>query len=102
MTALSLWKGEVKEVQRMTMAEIAEYVCKKHRISIEQLKGPQHFRYVAWPRQEFMWMACQQGRWSTTVIGRFLGGRDHTTVLHGRKRHQERIDQELASISDAA
>lgn len=29
-----------------------------------------------------MYLASQVGRWSTTVIGRFYGGRDHSTVLH--------------------
>jgi hypothetical protein len=29
--------------------------------------------------------------WSTTRIGRALGGRDHTTVIHGLRRHAEII-----------
>jgi chromosomal replication initiation ATPase DnaA len=30
-------------------------------------------------RQIAMYLASQVGRWSTTVIGRFYGGRDHLT-----------------------
>jgi hypothetical protein len=29
-----------------------------------------------------MYVAARIGRWSTTVIGRFYGGRDHSTVCH--------------------
>jgi hypothetical protein len=33
-----------------------------------------------------MYVAARVGRWSTTVIGRFYGGRDHSTVCHGIQR----------------
>lgn len=37
-------------------------------------------------RQVAMYLASHVGRWSTTVIGRFYGGRDHSTVVHGIQR----------------
>jgi hypothetical protein len=33
-----------------------------------------------------MYLAKHVGRWSTTVIGRFYNGRDHSTVCHGIQR----------------
>jgi hypothetical protein len=33
-----------------------------------------------------MYLASRVGRWSTTVIGRFYNGRDHSTVVHGIQR----------------
>ena len=33
-----------------------------------------------------MYLAARVGRWSTTVIGRFYNGRDHSTVCHGIQR----------------
>jgi hypothetical protein len=33
-------------------------------------------------RQVAMYVAARIGRWSTTVIGRFYDGRDHSTVCH--------------------
>lgn len=33
-----------------------------------------------------MYLARHVGRWSTTVIGRFYNGRDHSTVCHGIQR----------------
>lgn len=41
-------------------------------------------------RQRFMRLAYEAGLGSTPQIGRFLGGRDHTTVLHGIRRDRER------------
>lgn len=37
-------------------------------------------------RQVAMYLARHVGRWSTTVIGRFYNGRDHSTVCHGIQR----------------
>lgn len=37
-------------------------------------------------RQVAMYLAARVGRWSTTVIGRFYGGRDHSTVCYGIQR----------------
>lgn len=37
-------------------------------------------------RQVAMYLAKHVGRWSTTVIGRFYNGRDHSTVCHGIQR----------------
>ena len=37
-------------------------------------------------RQVAMYLAARVGRWSTTVIGRFYNGRDHSTVCHGIQR----------------
>jgi hypothetical protein len=33
-----------------------------------------------------MYLAARVGRWSTTAIGRFYNGRDHSTVCHGIQR----------------
>jgi chromosomal replication initiator protein len=33
-----------------------------------------------------MHLARHVGRWSTTVIGRFYNGRDHSTVCHSIQR----------------
>lgn len=37
-------------------------------------------------RQVAMYLARHVGHWSTTVIGRFYNGRDHSTVCHGIQR----------------
>ena len=39
-------------------------------------------------RQVAMYLASHVGRWSTTSIGRFYGGRDHSTVVHSIQRIQ--------------
>src|SRR6476661_8578246 len=37
-------------------------------------------------RQVAMYLAARIGRWSTTSIGRYYNGRDHSTVCHAIQR----------------
>lgn len=78
------------EMPPETLRGMADEVCFRHGISLAALRGPGRRRNVAWPRQEFIWMARKTGRFTTTQIGRFLGDRDHTTVIYGARRHAER------------
>lgn len=51
-------------------------------------------------RQVAMYLASHVGRWSTTVIGRFYGGRDHSTVVHSIQRIESmrEIEPELDAL----
>ena len=69
---------------------IAE-VQRKHGVSYVELLSDRRSRYVAWPRQEVMYRAAKETRLSLPAIGRLLGGRDHTTILHGIRQHAKRM-----------
>src|SRR3954468_2010639 len=68
--------------KRLSLAEIDAIVSTK--------LGPTRTLGNAQPacfnRQVAMYLAARVGRWSTTVIGRFYNGRDHSTVCHGIQR----------------
>jgi chromosomal replication initiator protein len=90
MTALlSIWKGPM---QREKMADIATRVAISHGLSLADLRGSQTHRAVAWPRQQAFAEIYATGRYSLPQIGQFFGGRDHTTILHGTRRHAERTE----------
>lgn len=78
------------QVHRPKMAVIALRVAAKWGLTLEVLKGQSRRRSVAWARQEAMYEMYATGLFSSPQIGRFLGGRDHTTVLHGCRRHAAR------------
>lgn len=90
---VSLWRHDTiaPPHRRVTMAEITLRVAEKHGLTVEDLKGQSRIRPIAWPRQEAMYECRMATSNSTTAIGRFLGGRDHTTVMHGVRRHQDRL-----------
>jgi hypothetical protein len=78
----------------LTRAHIIATVARIHGLAPDALKGPERLRSHAWPRQEAMYVmfmqrhpATGQWRWSAAQIGAALGGRDHSTVLWGIRRH---------------
>lgn len=74
-----------------SMRGISERVAARWDLTLDDLKGQSRKRFIARPRQEAMWHMYQTGRFSLPQIGQFLGGRDHSTILHGVRRHAERI-----------
>lgn len=99
--ALSLWRGQLSLPGRWTMAEIVDLVASAYSVSVADLKGPGRTQYIVRPRQHAMWLMAQQGHLSLSMIGGFLGRRDHTTVLHGANQHQARLAAECAGRAAA-
>jgi hypothetical protein len=70
---------------------LLEEVARVSGVRTEQLRGRSRMRHVAEARQVAMYVLRAQGL-SYPAIGRALGGRDHTTAMHG----VERVRKELA------
>lgn len=63
-------------------------VAHVHGLTASDLTGPSRQAHVVLPRQECYWRMREQFRFSLPEIGQRLGGRDHTTVLHGIRKYQ--------------
>lgn len=74
---------------RKTAKEVVEAFCDRTGLTLEDLKGRSLVRAIAHPRQELMSLLRDAGK-STTWIGQYLGGRDHSTVVLGVKAHKKR------------
>lgn len=92
--SMSLWKGQMSSPGRWTMVEILQLVAEAYSISTAELRGHGRTKYVSRPRQHAMWLMARQPHLSLPQIGRFLGERDHTTILHGVRAHAARIAAE--------
>lgn len=74
----------------------------RHRLKVSELLGRCRARAYAWPRHEAMWLIRQlrypdgSHRYSLPQIAAFFG-MDHTSVLHGVRRHEARIGLEVAA-----
>ncbi|HVK11952.1 MAG TPA: helix-turn-helix domain-containing protein [Gemmataceae bacterium] len=73
---------------------IATEVAARYRVGVKALKGPGRAANVVWPRQVAMYAARAAGL-TLTEIGRFFGGRDHTTVLHACEKVAGRLATDL-------
>jgi chromosomal replication initiation ATPase DnaA len=80
----------------VSKASIIAEVARRRGLTAADLTGTGRWRDVARPRQEAMWLMRQvrradgSRRYSLPEIGRALGYRDHTTVLHGVRAHAKR------------
>lgn len=75
---------------RPVMKTIATRVALAHGFQLEDLTGPARTKRVAHVRHEAMWEIYETGLFSYPQIGRFFGGRDHTTVICGCRAHEAR------------
>jgi chromosomal replication initiator protein len=65
-----------------SMQTILDSVSHYYDVKMTDLLGKRRHKSVVLPRQICMWLARRHTRYSLEEIGGYLGGRDHTTVLH--------------------
>ena len=73
---------EQTDAAKVTVERIAERVGGYFRVDLNQLQSQRRSRNVVLPRQVVMYLARQLTALSLEQIGDYLGGRDHSTVLH--------------------
>jgi len=65
---------------------ILKIVADYFNISYIDLKGKKRTKNISFPRHVAMYLAREMTEFSTTEIGVELGGRDHSTVMHGHQK----------------
>jgi chromosomal replication initiator protein len=96
--------SESKPSSSLTPAEVLESVCRYYNVDIERMRGNQRDREIAWPRQVAMYLMRQETSASLKQIGAELGGRDHTTIMHGWEKVQteiannDRVRRDIAAV----
>lgn len=65
-------------------------VATRHNMTVQEMIGKDRRPRYTRARQEAMYLLRQAG-YSYPQVGRFVGGRDHTTALHGERQHAARI-----------
>ena len=69
---------------------IEERAMKVFGLSKQNLHSNRRYKEVVLARQFVMYWAVRRTTLSLPQIGRLLGGRDHTTVLHGKQAYREK------------
>lgn len=77
---------------RKTASHVLAEVASRHRLTVAELVGPSRQVRYAHPRMDaYFEIYVQCPHMSLPAIGKLIGGRDHTSVLSGIRRHCERI-----------
>jgi hypothetical protein len=69
--------------------QIAIEICNKHKITIKDLRKKSNQRKYSVPRHEACYRLYNETILSTTQIAVHLGYRDHSSVTHGIKKHEQ-------------
>lgn len=72
-----------EEAHQVSEEAVLIGVSSYYQMDIEALKGRKRDRKTAQARQVAMFLLREEANMGATAIGRLLGGKDHTTVLHG-------------------
>ena len=91
----------------LTARVVLQGVCSYYHVDVERMRGKQRDREIAWPRQVAMYLMREETDASLLQIGAELGGRDHTTIIHGCEKvrsemeHDEQIRREISDVLDS-
>ena len=89
--------------REITPQTIIEVVADHFKITIDQMVSSNRSSFIARPRQIAMYLCKTMTDCSLDVIGSFLGGRNHSTIIHGAQKIAEEYekDPELKEQIDA-
>jgi chromosomal replication initiator protein len=82
--------------QSLSPERIVETVAKYYGVPSDQLRGKARDKQIVLPRQIAMYLMREETEAPLLRIGEALGGRDHSTVLHGC----EKIEREMGENDD--
>ena len=76
--------------RKLSLSEIAGRVASHHGVSIADIRGRSRLKSAVAARHHFMSEALATRCHSSSQIGRWCDGRDHTSVLSARLAHAKR------------
>lgn len=82
--------------KEMTLDVIMTAVCEKYKAKSRDLTGKSRKKELVVLRQLVMYLAHKYSKLSISQIGREMGGRDHSTVLHSCNQAQHRLATDKA------
>jgi len=77
--------------------ELIKNVCYFYKVKSTQLKSPKRDAFLVRPRQVAMYLLKKELGLTFGEIGNLLGGRDHTTVMHGVGKVENLLKKSLIS-----
>ncbi len=83
--------------REITPQLIIEVVAEHNNITVDQMTSKNRSSDIAKPRQIAMFLCNKMTEVSLDVIGSFLGGRDHSTIIHGIRKIKEEYETNEAT-----
>jgi len=99
---IEFWKQSSKYIRGQSIPDVIKRivaeVCLKHKQFLLDIESDRRTKDVIFARQELMYRLRTETTWSLPRIGRFLGNRDHTTVIHGFHKFKKQLENGEVSL----
>jgi chromosomal replication initiator protein len=76
----------------LSSAQILDTVAEFYTVSVDELVGRDRSKEIMLPRHMAMYLVREETDASLPEIGQVLGGRDHTTIMHGCEKISNLIE----------
>src|SRR3990172_6816935 len=83
---LQIQRRGTRERKIVTPNEIFALVGNYFGVGVQQLKGDRRTKNIVWPRQILMFLLRKDLDLPQEEVGRLVGGRDHSTVIHATEK----------------
>ncbi len=87
-----LGKAETEKREHLHAEDVIRVVCGFYRLKPTQLRGPKRDASLVKARQITMYLLKNKLGLTYAEIGNLLGGRDHTTIMHGVEKIEILVD----------
>ncbi|MCL5104921.1 MAG: chromosomal replication initiator protein DnaA [Armatimonadetes bacterium] len=80
--------------------KVLQHVARRFNVEISEIKGKCRGKDIVAPRQIAMYLMRELTEYSLPAIGKAMGGKDHTTVIHSCKKVEEKAlkDKSFATL----
>lgn len=99
---IEFWKSAQKYIRGQSIPDairrIVAEVCVKHKQFLLDIESDRRTMDVIKARQELMYRLRTETTWSLPRIGRFIGNRDHTTIIHGFHKFKKQLEKGEVSL----
>lgn len=89
-----LGKKQTEEIKNLTPKQIIAKICQYFAVKQPNLTGPKRTKELVLPRHLTMYILSEDLNMTVEKIGEILGGRDHTTVMHGRDKIKKMVTED--------
>lgn len=93
-------KLEEEDYKPPSLFRILDVVTRYYRVRRIDVLSARRTAEIVLPRQITMYLARELTLHSMPAISRFLGGRDHTTVIHGYRKIRHMVDNHVYAAAD--
>lgn len=95
-------RTEFQKRKPVNINQILKAVCNYYSVKAEDVKGQRRTKDIVIPRQMIMYLIYDLTKTPYMTIGEFLGGRDHTTILHGVRKIESDLKSDVKTKNDVA